>query len=166
MIYSDFLASSNDARRDGAPVQGNAAVDIVLGEKYAITIDPLSAFVRIKLGGFFALSDVQEFAAALARAYARLASGRGHHLTLCDVSECKIQPQEVVEAFRGLLTDRSLMSERLAFVTGGSPAKMQIRRLIARDTCRFFEQADAAERWLLDLGRSGGRADAAHWAGL
>ena len=166
MIHSEILTSSNDPGRDGAAGHVHATAEKVSSGKYSITVDPQTAFVRITLDGFFALGDVQEFAIALARAYAGLASGRGHHLTLCDVSECKIQPQEVVEGFRRLLTDRSLMSERLAFVTGASPAKMQIRRLIARDTCRFFEQADAAERWLLDLGRSGGRADAAHWAGL
>ena len=118
------------------------------GEKYVITVDRVAAFVRIRLGGFFTVDDVRDFAAAQARAYAALATARGRHITLCDVSECKIQLQEVVEAFRGLLTDKSLMSERMAFVTGVSPAKMQIRRLIARDTCRFFEDVGSAERWL------------------
>ncbi|MEG3086624.1 hypothetical protein [Sphingomonas sp. PB4P5] len=120
-------------------------------DKYSISVDRLAAFVRIKLGGFFALEDVQEFAAAQRRAYETLASAKGRHVTLCDVSACKIQPQEVVEAFRGLLTDRSLMSARMAFVTGASPAKMQIRRLIARDTCRFFEDEVSAERWLVAI---------------
>lgn len=120
-------------------------------DKYSISVDRLAAFVRIKLGGFFALADVQDFAAAQRRAYATLASAKGRHVTLCDVSDCKIQPQDVVEAFRGLLTDRSLMSERMAFVTGMSPAKMQIRRLIARDTCRFFEDVGSAERWLATI---------------
>jgi hypothetical protein len=120
-------------------------------DKYSISVDRLAAFVRIKLGGFFALEDVQAFAAAQRHAYKMLASAKGRHVTLCDVSDCKIQPQDVVEAFRGLLTDRSLMSKRMAFVTGASPAKMQIRRLIARDTCRFFEDAASAERWLFTI---------------
>lgn len=120
-------------------------------EKYSIAVDRVAAFVRIKLGGFFTLGDVRDFAVAQASAYDVLASAKGQHVTLCDVSECKIQLQEVVEAFRGLLTDQSLMSERMAFVTGTSPAKMQIRRLIARDSCRFFEDVESAERWLLGI---------------
>jgi hypothetical protein len=128
-----------------------------LPEKYSISVDRLAAFVRIKLGGFFALEDVQDFAVAQRRAYEALASAMGRHVTLCDVSDCKIQPQEVVEAFRGLLTDRTLMSARLAFVTGTSPAKMQIRRLIARDTCRFFEDTLSAERWLMAIECESGR---------
>lgn len=138
---------------DTASIQGNLPTPgqttaSAVTEKYSIAVDRLAAFVRIKLGGFFAIEDVQEFAVAQRRAYETLASARGRHVTLCDVSECKIQPQDVVEAFRGLLTDRSLMSQRMAFVTGASPAKMQIRRLIGRDTCRFFEDTETAERWL------------------
>ncbi|HEX8413997.1 MAG TPA: hypothetical protein VF637_08945, partial [Sphingomicrobium sp.] len=93
----------------------------------------------MKVGGLFTLNDVQAFAAEQRAAYAKLGTARGRHRTLCDVSECKIQLQEVFAAFRQLLEDPWLMSERMAFVTGGSPAKMQIRRLISRDSCRFFD---------------------------
>ena len=147
MTHLDFSIASQ------APAGNTSRAKVAMldaGERYSITVDGDAPFVRIKLGGFFALSDVYEFAAAQAMAYEALASSRGRHVTLCDVSDCKIQLQEVVEAFRELLADPALMSLRMAFVTGASPAKMQIRRLIARDSCRFFEDAQTAERWLVE----------------
>lgn len=123
---------------------------------FEISVDRAAGLVRLKVGGLFSLDDVHDFAVAQREAYSRLGRAKGSHRTLCDVSECKIQLQQVVEAFRSLLTDRTLMSERMAFVTGNSPAKMQIRRLISRETCQFFDNAADAERWLL--------ADQAHLA--
>jgi hypothetical protein len=117
-------------------------------DKFSIAVDPATAFVRIKLRGLLTVADVAEFANAQLAAYAGLAAAQGRHRTLCDVSECKIQLQEVVQAFRQLLADERLMSSRMAFVVGKSPARMQIRRLILRETCRFFETAAEAERWL------------------
>lgn len=120
-------------------------------EKFAISVDPVNAFVRIKLSGLLTLQDVADFANAQLAAYARLASVQRKHRTLCDVSDCKIQLQEVVQAFRQLLADERLMSAQMAFVVGNSPARMQIRRLIMRDSCRFFDTVAEAERWLLGV---------------
>jgi hypothetical protein len=117
-------------------------------EKFSIAVDSANAFVRIKLTGLLTLADVAEFANAQLATYGKLASVQGRHRTLCDVSECKIQLQEVVHAFRQLLADEQLMSSQLAFVVGKSPARMQIRRLILRDSCRFFDTVAEAERWL------------------
>ena len=63
MIHSEILASSNDPGRDGAAGHVHAPAEKVSSGKYSITVDPQTAFVRITLDGFFALSDVQEFAA-------------------------------------------------------------------------------------------------------
>jgi hypothetical protein len=119
---------------------------------YSISINRAARLVRIELRGLLTLQDVHDFAVAQANAYRIQFGTRCQHLTLCDVSECNIQVQEVVEAFRTLLRDESLMSKRMAFVTGKSSAKMQIRRLIDRDSCRFFEDAGTAELWLLSDG--------------
>ena len=116
---------------------------------FSIDVDAAQAVVRITLSGFFGAADVASFAEAQAKAYARLPRSGARHLTLCDIGACKIQLQEVVDAFRRLLDDPALMSRRIAFVTGNSPAKMQIRRLVNRDTARAFERVEDAERWLL-----------------
>ena len=120
-----------------------------MAPKFEIDIDPASRLVKLKLCGLLSVDDVRYFAAAQRKAYNKLGEFRGRHRTLCDVSECKIQLQQVVEAFRALMNDPELMSERMAFVTGSSPSKMQIRRLIGRDACRFFDNASDAECWLL-----------------
>ncbi len=116
---------------------------------FSIDVDPARSVVRITLGGFFGAADVTSFAQAQIKAYAALPKTAERHLTLCDISACKIQLQEVVDAFRRLLDDPALMSRRIAFVIGNSPAKMQIRRMVNRDTARAFERAEDAERWLL-----------------
>jgi len=81
-------------------------------QKFRISVDPATALVKLALFGFFALEDVAAFAAAQRTAYAGLGSKRGRHRTLCDVSACKIQSQDVVEAFRALLGDPEVMAER------------------------------------------------------
>lgn len=116
---------------------------------FSFDVDPAQSVVRITLGGFFGAADVASFAEAQAKAYAILPRTGVRHLTLCDISACKIQLQEVVDGFRRLLDDPALMSRRIAFVTGNSPAKMQIRRMVNRDTARAFERLEDAERWLL-----------------
>lgn len=104
--------------------------------------------VKLKVGGLFSPDDVKYFAAAQRAAYSKRRV-KGRHRTLCDISECKIQFYQVVEAFRALLNDPALMSKRMAVVTGSSPARMQIRCLVYRDTCQFFDNARDAECWLL-----------------
>jgi hypothetical protein len=119
-----------------------------MAANHSIVVDPVRCIVRASLNGFFSSGDVAGFARDQRGAYAALAGRIGQHVTLVDVSECKIQPQDVVEAFRALLNDPALMSRRIAFVTGSSPARMQIRRLINRDSARFFDDIAAAEAWL------------------
>lgn len=116
-------------------------------DKFDIAIDSASGVVLLTLTGFLTLEEVADFARRQKASYDCLAPVKGH-LTLCDISACKIQTNEVVEAFRRLLTDPALRSRRIAFVTGNSPARMQVRRLIDRDSARFFENAADAEAWL------------------
>lgn len=74
------------------------------------------------------------------------------HVSLVDVSACKIQRQEVLAAFVGLIRDERYRARRVAFVTGpDSLAKMQIRRVNTREaTVRIFADRDAAQTWLSD----------------
>ena len=115
---------------------------------FDIAFDPSRGLVRITLAGFFTGDEMRQFAAARQTAYDRMTTPRGRHLTLIDVRACKIQSQEVVEAFRAILRDPSGQGRRLAFVTGDSAAKMQIRRLIERDSARVFDDMAGADAWL------------------
>jgi hypothetical protein len=117
--------------------------------KFTIFVDAAVGLVKLKVGGLFSPNDVEDFAAAQRTAYTELGEFQGRHRTLCDISECKIQYHQVMKAFGALLNDPALMSERMAVVTGSSPAKMQISGLINRETCRFFDNVRDAECWLL-----------------
>lgn len=105
-------------------------------------------FVHITLGGLFGLEDVAAFAAAQREAYKSLPAPTADHVTLCDISQCRIQLHPVVEAFRALLNHRTLMGTRIAFVVGQSSARMQVRRLIDRDNAQVFDDPVAAKAWL------------------
>jgi len=102
----------------------------------------------LELSGFFTVEEVAAFAAARDTALATLGTPPNRHVTLCDVSECKIQPQDIVETFRAMLIDPKVAAARLAIVTGSSLARMQVRRLVDRPNLAFFTARREAERWL------------------
>lgn len=61
-----------------------------------------------------------------------------------------IQPQNVVGIFQGIIAEPRFKARRIAFVVGGSLAKMQLRRILdGRDT-RYFDDRAAAETWLFE----------------
>lgn len=125
---------------------------------FDIAFDHTRGLMRITLGGFFGATEMADFVAAQAAAYRRMTTPRGQHVTLVDVRACKLQPQETVEAFRAILRDPAGQGRRLAFVTGASPVKMQIRRLLERDTARVFDDAESAETWLCAADDAAARA--------
>jgi len=102
----------------------------------------------LELSGFFTVEEVAAFAAERDAALATLGMPPNRHVTLCDVSECKIQPQDIVETFRAMLIDPRVAAARLAIVTGSSLARMQVRRLVDRPNLAFFPSRGEAERWL------------------
>jgi len=102
----------------------------------------------LELSGFFTEGEIAGLAAARDAALATLGTAPNRHVTLCDVSECKIQPQEIVETFRSMLIDPRVAAARLAIVTGSSLARMQVRRLVDRPSLAFFRSRPEAEAWL------------------
>lgn len=119
-----------------------------MSASYSVTIDPGLGLLRITLGGFFALSDVNALEVEKKAALGRLGLPRNAHLTLIDVSDCKLQAQDVFGAFQTAVGDPRFMAHRLALVTGESPIRMQARRLLTRDNTAFFMTAAEAETWL------------------
>jgi len=117
---------------------------------YVMNIEPQRCLLRITMSGFFGLSDVSALETDRRNALARLGCARNTHYTLVDVSACKLQPQDVVRAFEGSLSDTRFMSRRIAFVTGSSLARMQVRRMIKREDSHFFDTVEAAEAWLFE----------------
>ena len=100
------------------------------------------------MSGLFNDADVAAFLEGRRRAHALLRCGPNQHVTLNDVRDIKIQPQETVIAFQDMLADPKFRSRRLAFVAASTLAKGQLlRALDGRPGC-CFDDPRAAEAWL------------------
>lgn len=119
-----------------------------MSAEYAINADPLRDLIRIRMAGFFTSDDVAGFVAARNAAHAELRCGRNQHVTLNDVRDMKIQSQDMVDAFRAMLSDPLYRSRRLAFLVGPTLTRTQLMRAIAGRDARCFEDSWAAEAWL------------------
>jgi len=115
---------------------------------YRITTDDARCLLRIELGGFFEADDLAALAAEKALAIGRMRCGRNRHVTLCDVSACKIQTGDIAEMFAGMIADPAFQSRRLAIVTGSSLARLQVRRMLERADAACFSDVASAEAWL------------------
>ncbi len=116
---------------------------------FSIDVDPARDLVRIRMGGFFTPEDIAAFLAARTEAHRKLACGRNQHLTINDIRDMKIQSQEIVEAFRSMLSaSDAYRSRRLAFVVASTLARGQVGRALAGRNARCFEDIAEAEAWL------------------
>ncbi|MBN8808521.1 MAG: hypothetical protein J0I47_09875 [Sphingomonas sp.] len=107
--------------------------------------------IQYTLDGFFGPDDLGTIQAERRAAHDQLHCGPNQHVTLCDVRGCKIQSQAVLAMFRTIVGEESGRARRLAFVTGESLARTQVRRIRDADPQRIgvFETSELAERWLL-----------------
>lgn len=117
---------------------------------FTITAEPERDLIRIRMGGLFGPQHVTAFLEARERAHARLRCAPNRHLTLNDVREMKIQPQQSVAAFQEMLADPAYRSRRLAFVVAPTLARGQLARALAgRSDAALFEDPLEAEAWLM-----------------
>lgn len=105
---------------------------------FSIKVELDRNLVRIWLGGFFGPDDVTEFVKARDRAHQQLRCGANEHITLVDIRDMAIQPQETVAAFRQALSNPAMASRRLAFVTARSLSQMQIKRAASSRDAAYF----------------------------
>lgn len=111
--------------------------------------DARRGIVHIHLSGFFSEDAVHSIAAGMAGTLKQLSCGPNNHMTLVDVTGCQIQSQQIITAFQRLVADPTFRSRRLAFVTGSSLIKMQLRRLINDPSyAPVFGDHGSAESWL------------------
>lgn len=115
--------------------------------RFTISVEPPD-LVRMEMGGFFSEDDIRAFRQVLDLKLRALRCPPNAHLSLVDVRAMKIQRQEIVAAFAGLVGHPEVRSKRLAFVTGSSLARMQTRRLTDRPGVAFFTDIAQAEAWL------------------
>ncbi len=116
---------------------------------HSIQVDPWTSIVTITIGGFFDAAALTVLIADREQTYKQLRCPPNMHVTLCDVTDCKLQAQDIVAGFRHMMADPRRRSRLLAFVVGDSLVRMQIRRLVAgRDDVRTFADRDEALAWL------------------
>ena len=84
-------------------------------------------------------------------AFLRLRCGPGQHVTQCDLRECQVSTQEVLNAFADVLGDPETRARRIAFVTGSGLLRRQIRRMLKPKRARCFDGATDTLTWLREL---------------
>lgn len=129
-----------------------------MSAEFSIHVDPSRDLVRIEMRGLFEPEDVQRFLHERRIAHRRLTCGPNRHLTLNDLRDMKIQPQQSVVAFREMLADSVYRSRKLAFVAAPTLARSQLMRALNGREAKCFEDVASAETWLFadgldDVGR-------------
>lgn len=115
---------------------------------FSFHVEPGRDLVRIVVAGFFTPADVLAFAAARNAAHTKLTCLANQHVTLSDVRDMKIQPQDAVAAFSTMLAAPEHRSRRLAFVVASTLARSQLARAAGSRDVRFFTDEAEAEAWL------------------
>ena len=128
---------------------------------FSFQVDPARDLVRITMAGLFTPDDIAAFEEARREAHSKLSCPPNAHLTLNDLRELKIQPQDVVAGFREMLSAPHYRSRRLAFVCGPTLARNQLTRALANRDARCFDDPVSAEAWLLRTEESTPRRRAA-----
>ena len=116
--------------------------------KYSIVADERRATLHVTMWGFFGMADVDSFTRDLRLALADLNTKPNDHRMLCDLRQMKIQAQDIVTAFGGIVGSADLRSRRLAIVAGKSLVRKQATRLIDREGASYFDTIEAAQFWL------------------
>jgi hypothetical protein len=121
-----------------------------MSASYSIRVEPGRDLVRIRMSGFFTPDDVAAFLDAREQAHRDLRCAANAHLTLNDISAMKIQSQDIVAAFRDMLSSNEFRSRRLAFVVGPTLARVQVQRACYGRAARCFDDVASAEAWLFE----------------
>ena len=125
-----------------------------MSDKFTFTLDREHGLVRIWMGGFWTLRDVDAFFVARRKAHAALGLPQGAHMTLNDLRGMKIQAQPVIEAFQKGLAVPEEKARRLAIVVDAAMARGQANRAINASDTRYFTDVESAEAWLFAEERS------------
>ena len=113
---------------------------------FKIRIDPVSRFVSIEMSGFMARAEASAYVAQIEAEFVAKIGARPYTM-LIDTRDAPLQSQEVIETFRAHI-GHFPKAQRIALVTGGSLARIQLRRVLARDYAQFFDTPEEALAWL------------------
>ncbi len=116
---------------------------------YTITTDSDRKLVTIKITGLISTREVEQLYREEHAAIRRMGCWLGDHYALVDLTECKLQLQDVAAAFQQQMSS-SAKAKRLALFTGSSLSRMQVRRITQRDNAQIFATQEEAENWLFN----------------
>ncbi len=114
---------------------------------FKIDIDSQRRLVSITLAGLMDDAEARRYLDELQSRFVRTIGNRSYVL-LVDTRQFSLQPQSVV----ALIAERIAIfpkATRIALVNGKSLMRMQLKRLIVRDSARYFDTIEDALPWLL-----------------
>lgn len=121
--------------------------DSVRNASYSIEVDKAQGLLRIAMSGF--LWRRTFVVSAPIRIQRSMIWGLScHQSTLVDIREMQIQSQEIVMAFRRMLSAQAAIAKPIAFLVSPSLARFQIRRAAGDRKAEYFTSIEAAEAWL------------------
>ncbi|MFD1787696.1 STAS/SEC14 domain-containing protein [Sphingomonas floccifaciens] len=119
--------------------------------RFTVDVQPDKGLFESAVIGFWTLSDVAAFAAAIAAAAKRIQDETGRApVSVCDYTRAGTQSQEVADAMEAMMRSPVVRSRRIGIFTGSALARMQARRLLAvREEVRFFDTRAEALAWVM-----------------
>lgn len=114
---------------------------------FKIDIDSQRRLVSITLAGLMDDAEARRYLDELQSRFVRTIGNRSYVL-LVDTRQFSLQLQSVV----ALIAERIAIfpkATRIALVNGESLMRMQLKRLIVRDSARYFDTIEDALPWLL-----------------
>jgi hypothetical protein len=117
--------------------------------EFSIEIDAPRNLLRVRMSGFYSLEDVERYHAAVDAATLALGGAPSRQLMLNDISGMQIQAQEIIAAFKQVVSDPRYRERRVGFVVASSLARLQLVRVIGGRNAQLFESEAEALAWLL-----------------
>lgn len=117
---------------------------------FSLTSDQSRNLIVARMAGFMTVEEVEEFSRQEQSAVEAMGLGCGEFLLLINTDDAVIQSQEVVAAFKGIVTGSRFKARRIAVVRHDTITRMQTRRILEeRADAAVFETMDEAQDWLL-----------------
>ena len=108
--------------------------------------------IFLRMHGILTLEDAHACAAAKEAEVDSLGPPYDDHVTLLDIRDLRVHPQDVFGVFTSFVANTKYKSRKIAIVGGEGTARMQFRRVAEtqplREGIRFFTLVDEARDWL------------------
>jgi hypothetical protein len=114
------------------------------------TVDWSLGLIRGEADGFWRLDMTAQHVAAWIRCVRRIHADGRHARVVADLRHAQTQSQEVASLVQREIAGLYRAGDRVAVVLPCGLLKTQIRRILANDVSRYFDDIEEAERWALE----------------